>query len=143
MWRDSAVSTYRGGVIRSEDGGRTWRKSNSGMPETATTHILLDPQSPENARTLYVAAFGKGVYKSVDGGGAWTLKNRGLAGDEPFAWRLARAANGGIYLVVARRSEDGRIGDAGDGGLYFRPTRRSSGRACHCQKASTGRTAWE
>jgi hypothetical protein len=119
MWRDTAVSTYRGGVIRSDDGGRTWRKSNSGMPETATTHILVDPQSPKNARALYVAAFGKGVYKSVDGGATWTLKNRGIAGDEPFAWRLSRARDGGIYLVVAGRSEDGRIGDAGDGGLYF------------------------
>jgi photosystem II stability/assembly factor-like uncharacterized protein len=119
MWRDGAVSTYRGGVIRSEDGGRTWRKSNTGIPETAATHILLDPQSPESARTLYVAAFGRGVYKSVDGGGTWTLKNRGIAGDEPFAWRLSRAANGGIYLVVARRSEDGRIGDGADGALYF------------------------
>jgi photosystem II stability/assembly factor-like uncharacterized protein len=118
MWRDRAVSTYRGGVIRSEDGGRTWRKSNSGMPETATTHILLDPQSPKNARTLYVAALGKGVYKSVDGGSTWALKNQGIAGNDPFAWRLSRARDGGIYLVVARRSEDGSIGDAGDGALY-------------------------
>ena len=37
---------------------------------------------------------------------------------EPFAWRLARAAAGTLYLVVARRSENGSFGDANDGALY-------------------------
>jgi photosystem II stability/assembly factor-like uncharacterized protein len=119
MWRHTAISRYRGGAIQSDDGGRTWRKSGEGMPETAATHILLDAKSPRNARTLYVAAFGRGVYKSLDGGSTWVLKNLGIAGEEPFAWRLAQDANGGLYLVVARRSEDGRIGDWGDGAIYF------------------------
>ena len=119
MWRTMSPSRYRGGVIRSDDGGRTWRQSNEGMRETAATHILLDPQSPKEARILYVAAFGQGVYKSTDGGATWALKNAGIEASEPFAWRLARDAAGGLYLVVARRSEDGSIGKAGDGALYF------------------------
>jgi len=119
MWRTGAPSRYRGGVIMSDDGGRTWRQANEGMQETAATHILLDPQSPKDARVLYVAGFGRGVYKSADGGASWTLKNTGIEGSEPFAWRLARDAAGGLYLVVARRSEDGSIGNAGDGALYF------------------------
>ncbi len=119
MWRRTPVAHYRGGVIQSEDGGRTWRPSGSGMPETAATHILLDGRSPAKARTLYVAGFGRGVYKSVDGGATWSLHNTGLAGEEPFAWRLAQDRDGGLYVVVARRSEDGSIGNAGDGALYF------------------------
>ena len=126
MWRSTPVSRYRGGVIRSDDGGKTWRKSAEGMPETAATHILVDVKSPKAQRTLYVAAFGKGVYKSADGGATWTLKNSGIAGEEPFAWRLAQDRNGGLYAVIARRSEDGSIGNAGDGALYF-----SSDRAEH------------
>jgi photosystem II stability/assembly factor-like uncharacterized protein len=118
MWRDGAVSTYRGGIVRSEDGGRTWRKSNAGMPETATTYVMLDPKSPKSARTLYAAGFGKGVYKSVDDGRTWTLKNLGIAGEEPFAWRISRTIEGRLYLVVARRSEDGSIENAADGALY-------------------------
>ncbi len=118
MWRDANVSTYRGGVVRSDDGGKTWHQSNTGMADTAITHILLDAASPRNARTLYAAAFGKGVYRSDDDGRTWTLKNRGIA-DEPFAWRISRTSEGGLYLVVARRSEDGRIGDASDGSLYY------------------------
>jgi photosystem II stability/assembly factor-like uncharacterized protein len=119
MWRRTSVARYRGGVIQSDDGGRTWRKAGTGMPESAATHILLDANSSAKARTLYVSAFGRGVYKSPDGGATWTLNNDGIAGDEPFAWRLSQDHDGGIYLVVARRSEDGSIGGAGDGALYF------------------------
>ena len=46
------------------------------------------------------------------------LKNNGITQKEPFAWRLARAANGTLYVLIARRSEDGSIGNAGDGALY-------------------------
>jgi photosystem II stability/assembly factor-like uncharacterized protein len=118
MWRRNSVLTYTGGVCRSEDGGRTWVKSNEGMPETAATHILFDPSSPADARVLYVTGFGRGVFKSVDGGRTWKLKNRGITEDQPFAWRLARAGNGDLYVLVARRSENGSIGNAGDGALY-------------------------
>ena len=67
MWRHTPVSSYKGGVCISSDGGKTWTKSNTGMDETGATHILLDPTSPVNARVLYVAGFGDGVYKSSDG----------------------------------------------------------------------------
>jgi photosystem II stability/assembly factor-like uncharacterized protein len=118
MWRHSSVLTYRGGVCVSEDGGKTWTKSNVGMAETAATHILLDPDSPVNARVLYVAGFGRGVYKSTDGGRTWNLKNQGITQSQPFVWRLARSSDGILYAVIARRSEDGSIGNAGDGALY-------------------------
>src|SRR4029079_13683348 len=118
MWRHNSPLSYKGGVCRSEDGGKHWAKANSGMDETAPTHILLDPTSPPNARVLYVAAFGRGVYKSTDDGKTWTVKNQGITQSQPFAWRLARASDGTLYVVIARRSEDGSIGNAGDGALY-------------------------
>jgi photosystem II stability/assembly factor-like uncharacterized protein len=118
MWRRKGVRDYRGGVCRSDDGGRTWTKSNQGMEETAATHILLDPASPATARVLYVAAFGRGVFKSVDGGKSWKLKNDGIAEKEPFAWRMVRDSRGTLYVLVARRSEDGSIGTDGDGAIY-------------------------
>ncbi|HZT43815.1 MAG TPA: hypothetical protein VFA07_16735 [Chthonomonadaceae bacterium] len=118
MWRGRDVSGYKGGVCYSEDGGRTWRVSNGGMPQTAVTHLLLDPNSPPEARTLYATGFGRGVYKSTDGGESWQEKNKGIEGTEPFAWRLAMVERGALYLIVARRSEDGRIGGEQDGALY-------------------------
>ena len=118
MWRRKTILDYRGGVCRSDDGGRTWMKSNDGMEQTAATHILLDPTSPPDSRVLYVAAFGRGVYKSTDSGKTWTLKNKGIVQKEPFAWRIVRDAQGTLYVLVARRSEDGSIGNDGDGAIY-------------------------
>ncbi|MBE3072043.1 MAG: hypothetical protein IMZ67_03630 [Acidobacteria bacterium] len=121
MWRRTDPAAFRGGVAVSTDGGRHWTPSNAGMAESAITHILLDPRSPRGNRTLYAAAFGRGVYKSVNNGRTWALKNNGLAPDprqQPFAWRLAQDPAGTVYLVVARRSERGRIGDADDGAIY-------------------------
>ena len=126
MWRHASPGSYRGGVVISADGGRTWRVSNSGMPQTAATHILLDESSPADARVLYVTGFGRGVFKSGDGGKTWALRNDGLPQKEPFAWRLAQGTDRALYLVVARRSEDGSFGNDGDGALY-----RSTDGAAH------------
>ena len=129
MWRRTDPERYTGGVAVSTDGGRTWTPSATGMKESATTHVLLDPVSPVGQRTLYATAFGRGVYKSTDDGRTWSLKSRGIAGAQPFAWRLTRDREGTLYLVVARRSEGGRIGDEGDGSLY-----RSTDGAEHWEK---------
>jgi photosystem II stability/assembly factor-like uncharacterized protein len=118
MWRRGGIEKYRGGVCISQDGGKTWTKSNEGMEQTAATHILLDPSSPVEARVLYVAGFGRGVYKSVDGGKTWKLKNAGITQQQPFAWRIVRDSSGTLYVLIARRSEKGEIGTKGDGALY-------------------------
>jgi photosystem II stability/assembly factor-like uncharacterized protein len=118
MWRHTNPNTYRGGVCRSDDGGKLWAKSNEGMDPTGATHILLDPTSPVNHRVLYVTGFGRGVYKSRDDGRTWTLKNNGITQTQPFAWRLARASDGALYVLISRRSEDGSIGNSGDGAMY-------------------------
>jgi photosystem II stability/assembly factor-like uncharacterized protein len=118
MWRHNSVLTYKGGVCRSDDGGSTWAKSSNGMEQTAPTHILLDASSPVDARVLYVAAFGRGVYKSTDDGRTWGLKNQGIAQPQPMAWRLTQDSSGTLYVILARRSEDGSIGNDGDGAIY-------------------------
>ena len=113
MWRRAAPDSYTGGVVRSDDGGRSWRVQNAGMPQTAATHILRDPDG-----VLYVTGFGRGVFKSTDGGEHWSLRNAGIPGPQPFAWRLVRDSTGALYLIVARRSDDGSFGNPGDGALY-------------------------
>ncbi len=118
MWARQSPERYNGGVGISDDGGRNWRVASNDLPPTAATHILLDPASPPAARVLYVTGLGRGVFKSADGGATWALKNRGIEGNTPFAWRIARDRDGALYLVVARRTEDGSYGNPGDGALY-------------------------
>ncbi len=118
MWRRSSPSRYQGGVVRSDDGGRSWQVQANGLPPMAATHIVLDARSTPEARVLYVAGVGRGVYRSRDGGQSWEARNNGLPAHEPMAWRLAQDRNGVLYVVLARRSEDGSIGNDGDGALY-------------------------
>ncbi len=118
MWRDRGIGHYDGGVAASEDSGRTWKSSSQGMSPTAATDIILDPRSPETARVLYVAGFGSGVWKSGDNGKTWNLKNQGIRVKEPFCWRIVMDSEGVLYLIVARRSFRGEIGNAEDGVLY-------------------------
>ena len=119
MFRRGGVENYMGGVALTTNGGDSWENASAAIGETAMTHILLDPESKKESRTLYACAFGKGVYKSTDGGLTWVQKNRGIEGAEPFAWRIERRENDGVlFLIVSRRSDDGSIGNDRDGALY-------------------------
>lgn len=129
MWRRGKVENYKGGVVTSADGGKTWTVSNTGIGEAATTYIVLDPSSPAGNRTLYVCGFGKGVYKSTDNGKTWMLRNEGIEGSQPFAYEITRAGDGTLYLVVARRATDASVGTPYDGALY-----RSNDGAEHWQR---------
>ncbi|MEX2230862.1 MAG: hypothetical protein WD824_01780 [Cyclobacteriaceae bacterium] len=119
MFRRNGTTEYKGGILVTEDAGRSWTPISSEIGEAAMTHILVDLETKKERRTLYACAFGKGVYKSVDGGKTWKQKNQGIDGDEPFAWRISkRPGDGVLFLVVCRRSEDESIGSEGDGALY-------------------------
>ena len=119
MWRRNGTAGYKGGILVTENGGKSWQPVSKDIGEAAMTHILIDPTSKKEARTLYACAFGKGVYKSVDGGKTWTLKNKGIEGTEPFAWQIIRREKDGVlFLIVSRRSDDGSIGNERDGAIY-------------------------
>ena len=119
MWRGkNGIAGYRGGVAVSTDGGLHWTPSNNGIQETAFTHILLDPTSPVGRRTLYACGYGVGVYKSTDNGETWQLKSQGISGANPFVWRLTRAGDGTLYLIVARSNQGFYGATVGGGALY-------------------------
>jgi photosystem II stability/assembly factor-like uncharacterized protein len=119
MWRHKRVSDFMGGIVASEDGGKSWEPVSADLGESAVTHLLLDSASDPTSRVLYACSFGKGVFKSIDGGKTWKKKNKGLPEDEPFAWRMEkRSTDGALFLVVARRNDDGSIGNKQDGALY-------------------------
>jgi len=119
MWRRNSVAGFEGGILETENSGRTWREISTDIGEGAVTHILLDRSSNIAKRILFASVFGKGVYKSVDGGKTWQKKNNGIEGKEPFAWRIIKQeGNGTLYLIVCRRSDDGSIGNEMNGAVY-------------------------
>ena len=116
MFSPRGFGNYKGGVTVSDDGGRNWRTSNNGMSENSIcTSILVDPTSPENARTLYVGIFDKGVYKSTDGGENWKDANNGL-GDNLLAWQIRKNSEGRLFVLCARGLKDN---NTVDGEIYY------------------------
>ena len=91
----------KGGVAVSYDGGKSWTPTVKGMGfDSPSTSIVIDTNSPEDNRTLYVAAYGKGVFKSVDGGKSWKIHNNGL-GSNLSAFELTIQQDGTLFLVVS------------------------------------------
>jgi len=121
MYRSGNLVNRRqqGGVAVSGDGGRWWQLLSHGVmkedgthhkgmrPGAVCTHLALDPESPVNSRTLYVADYGYGVWKSTDGGRNWELKKRGIDPGNLYCWRITRLPSGRLILLVARGGIEG------------------------------------
>ncbi|MDZ4672829.1 MAG: hypothetical protein SGI84_00150 [Gemmatimonadota bacterium] len=84
------------GLFKTTDGGRSWTKLTTGLPDDGkhgATDLLIDPSNPE---TLYVAFYHRlrqpwhfqsggplgGIYKSTDGGQSWRKLTSGLPAGE-------------------------------------------------------------
>jgi photosystem II stability/assembly factor-like uncharacterized protein len=66
------------GVLRTDDGGETWRPANGGLTTGMFTYgfVAVDPRNSATvyAATLYESQFvGYAVYRSTDGGSNWEL----------------------------------------------------------------------
>ena len=77
----------QGGIYKSEDGGNTWRKLATGLPNDLIGKIDLavSAADPKRVYALIEALPGGGLYRSNDGGESWSLvsSNRALL-DRPF-----------------------------------------------------------
>ncbi|MGA2263773.1 MAG: hypothetical protein ABSH28_20355, partial [Acidobacteriota bacterium] len=96
------------GVFKTADGGKTWQKLTSGLPDdgkTGATDLAMDPGNPE---VLYAACYQRlrtpwrfdsggpngGIFKTTDGGRTWKKLTNGLPA----------GATGRIGLAVYRKN---------------------------------------
>jgi len=85
-------------LVKSMDGGATWRPANRGLPITSVWTIQIDRANPD---VVYIGTGDAGAFKSTDGGGSWKALPVG-----PIVWSLA---------IDPRRSETIYAGTNGDG----------------------------
>jgi photosystem II stability/assembly factor-like uncharacterized protein len=65
------------GVLRTDDGGKTWVERNDGLPSRAVIAIAAHTTQPD---TVYAVVQESGVYRSQDGGKSWRLMDRSSQG---------------------------------------------------------------
>lgn len=59
-----------GGVVRSDDGGRSWRAAAGGLPHAQVTALAIAAGAPD---TVFAAVAGDGLWRSEDAGEAWSF----------------------------------------------------------------------
>jgi photosystem II stability/assembly factor-like uncharacterized protein len=83
MWRGerkpwTIISGAReGGIYKSADGGETWNKLTSGLPNDlfGRANVAISASKPERIYALIEAKPGAGLYRSEDSGATWALVN--------------------------------------------------------------------
>ena len=111
-----------GGIFRSVDGGRYWRRIDAGLPRDRLGHVagaVALAADPARSHTLFAASPASGgLYRSLDGGNTWHPANAGLpqeavlglavTGSEPV--RLYAATPSGLFISNDRAERWSLIG---------------------------------
>lgn len=87
------------GVVRTEDGGRSWTAFNSGLTTRDLNSLALDPSVPER---LLVGTLDKGIFRTVDGGEIWRPANGGLTNRVVHAIEFDPSRRGVVYAGTER-----------------------------------------
>ncbi|MBA3725004.1 MAG: hypothetical protein H0W86_00795 [Armatimonadetes bacterium] len=115
-----------GGVFKSTDGGKKWKRLSGGLPTGETGKIGL-AVSPKNSRTIFALVEGTagekgedGLYRSDDAGKSW--KKFGRFNSRPFYYyELAVDPNDENHLY----STSTQLMESKDSGATWRPVRAS------------------
>jgi photosystem II stability/assembly factor-like uncharacterized protein len=89
------AATLRGGVVKSSDGGGSWRALDIGPSMARFDALAVAPRDPQ---TVY--AGGDRIFKSTDGGATWKAVHSGLFEGETEAARQHRRLEGLVYALA-------------------------------------------
>jgi photosystem II stability/assembly factor-like uncharacterized protein len=105
-----------GGVCVSTDAGKSWKKSNQGLPDKPCLSVVMDPKTQPGQRTLYASMFNAGVFKSVDDGKTWAKASDGLG--DPKNMRTCRMVlheDGTLFVLITAMRSGGQFMKEGVG----------------------------
>ncbi len=113
----SSYGAVERGILKSTDGGQTWRSVNR---DIVAYRLVIDPETP---KTLF-AATAHGIFKSTDGGNTWRAANTGLmmgtVGGPPALMVSALAIDpkspSSIYAATWDIADQYRVYKSTDGG---------------------------
>ena len=100
-------------LLKSIDGGASWKVSNNGLGNIPVTRMWADPLSPS---ILYALTF-EGIYKTTDGGANWNLLITSL--NSPgftFASALALAPSSPSTIYAGNAGPSAKVIKSTDGG---------------------------
>jgi photosystem II stability/assembly factor-like uncharacterized protein len=108
------------GILKSVDGGRTWRGMNAGLSAGAVQQVSDLAIDPTDSSTLYAGTL-KGVFKTTNGGGNWSLTS--MSGDI-LSLQIDPRKPDTLYAATQEDDEDATatLPDPDDG--RFNPRRR-------------------
>jgi photosystem II stability/assembly factor-like uncharacterized protein len=112
------AATFWNGVLRSGDGGRTWKPINQGL---TGSHISSLVEDPHDRNVLYCTTMPGGLHRSRDGGRSWSPV-KAPAGRLVMAMALDRRNPGLLYLAT----DEGFL-KSGDGGKTWTMRNRGLG----------------
>jgi hypothetical protein len=93
------AATLSGGLLKSRDGGTSWRSIGGPVKNAWVDDILPDPAHPN---VIYVATRSNGVLKTEDGGESWSEINRGLPARDIRSLAVDPKDSDVIYAGTAR-----------------------------------------
>ncbi|MEK6611848.1 MAG: hypothetical protein AABZ29_03580 [Gemmatimonadota bacterium] len=130
-WRFNGGGT-NGGIFKTIDGGKTWKKLTRGLPAGATGRIGMDVyrKNPKIVMAIVEAEPGaadlkkpgSGIYRSVDGGETWAYLNR--YNNRPFYYSQIRMNPSDDQLVYVLATA---MQLSTDGGKTITPARAPYG----------------
>src|SRR5690348_10397536 len=107
--------TPRGGVYRSDDGGRSWRDRVADGPWD-THELAIHPDAPMSLRV----AAGDGYFESDDGGATWRSPEQGLEIDYLRSVAIDPARADVVIVSASTGPRSAYVAGVSDGCLYRR-----------------------
>ena len=121
---------FHGGVYRSDDAGARWTDIGAGLPSDFGFPLVVDPDDPDSAYVIPLAADGDRVppdgclrvYETRDAGASWTARGPGLPERDAYltVLRLAFAGlGGGPSLELYFGATSGDVFGSADAGVSW------------------------